>query len=235
MPRRPALGLVIALLAAVVAAPAPAQEPAQTTLVLQETALREVEQDTLVATVTARTEARTAREAQDAVNAAMTAAIEETRAVEGISRATGGYRVYQERDREGRTGPWIAEQDLRLRAPEAGPLLELVGSLQGEGLVLNGLAYELSAEARRQLESELTIEAIERLRERARQIAASMAMQVARIETLRVGGVNEPPVRPMMQARAEAASMAPPVALPDRETVEVSVDADVVLTPADGG
>ena len=235
MPNPQVLALALALAVLTLAAPALAQEAedAPTRLVLNETATREVEQDTLVAVVTARHEAREALQAQRTVNEAMAAAIEATRAVEGVQRSTGGYRVYQEYDRDGRPRQWIAEQDLQLRAGEPARLLELVGELQGSGLLLNGLSYQLSPEARRALEDELTLEAIERLRARAGRVAAAMQMRIERIDKLQVGGVaDEPPVRPMFEARmADAASMPPPAALPGTETVEVRIEAEVALAP----
>jgi len=231
MPSRRVLCLGLTVVA-LLAAPALAQEPERTRLVLSETATREVEQDTLVAVLAARAEATAPREAQAAVNRTMTAAIEQAEAVAGVRAATGGYRVYQEYDREGRPRQWIAEQDLRLTAREAAPLLELAGALQEAGLLLNGLAYELSAEARRTLEDELAIEAIQALRRRAEQVAATLAMRVESIATLRVGEVpEEPPIRPMMRTTMAEAAAAPPSALPDLETVRASVQAELVLAP----
>lgn len=233
MPDPRALGLVLLLAMLPLVFPAPAAAQAPTTLVLGERATREVEQDTLVAVLSARHRSPDAREAQRVVNETMTAAIEQARAVDGIELSTGGYRVYQEYDREGRPRAWVAEQDLRLKSEEAARLLELAGILQDAGLILGGLSYELSAEARRALEDELTLEAIERLRARSERIADAMQMRVELIETLRVGGVAEPPpVRPMLEARmADVASMPPPVALPGTEMVEVAIEADVALVP----
>ena len=236
MPNRLMLALAGLLAAGLLAAPAlaqDAQEPKPTKLVLSETAAREVEQDTLVAVLTARAQTDAPREAQNQVNAAMTEAVATARAVEGVRLATGGYRVYQERDREGQPIGWVAEQDLRLTAKDSAPLLELVGRLQDAGLNLNGLGYQLSDEARRAVEDELTIEAIERLRTRAGRIAAAMAMRVETIETMRIGdAMGGPSPRPMYRtAMAEAADMAPPVALPDRESVSVGVEAEIALLP----
>jgi predicted secreted protein len=225
------LGLIVAL--AAIAAPVLADEAPRTKLVMSETATREVEQDTLVAILSARGEAAAPREAQATVNSAMTAAIKKARAVASIRAATGGYRVYQERDNEGHPGAWIAEQDLSLTGQEAAALLELAGALQEDGLLLRGLTYQLSAEARRQVEDQLAIEAIGALRRRAEQVAGSMAMRVLAIETLRVGEApGEPPVRPMFRAAvAEAAPAPPPAALPDLETVSANVQAELVLAP----
>jgi len=222
-------------LAAALSCPAPpalSQEAGGTTLVLSETAAREVAQDTLVAVLVARAEAAAPRDAQAAVNQAMTAAVEKARAVAAVRVATGGYRVYQQHDREGQPRGWLAEQDLSLTAREAAPLLELAGALQEDGLLLNGLTYQLSAEARRAIEDELALEAIAALRRRAEEVAASVAMQVERIATLQVGEVaGEPPMRPMMRASLAEASAAPPVALPDVEIVSTRVQAELVLAP----
>jgi predicted secreted protein len=222
---RLALGLGLIAATAALAAPALADEAPRTKLVMSETATREVEQDTLVAILSARGEAAAPREAQATVNSAMTAAIKKARAVASIRAATGGYRVYQERDNEGHPGAWIAEQDLSLTGQEAAALLD--------GLLLRGLTYQLSAEARRQVEDQLAIEAIGALRRRAEQVAGSMAMRVLAIETLRVGEApGEPPVRPMFRAAvAEAAPAPPPAALPDLETVSANVQAELVLAP----
>jgi predicted secreted protein len=232
MSSRRVLCLWLTVVSAAPAAPALAQGGGQTTLVLSETAAREVTQDTLVAVLAVRAEADAPRAAQAAVNQAMTAAVEKASAVAAVRAATGGYRVYQEHDREGQPRGWIAEQDLRLTAREAAPLLELAGVLQEDGLLLNGLAYQLSAEARRAIEDELALEAIAALRRRAEQVAASVAMQVETIATLRVGEVaEEPPIRPMMRTTMAEAAAAPPVALPDVETVSTRVQAELILAP----
>jgi predicted secreted protein len=210
-----------------------ADEPARTKLALSATATREVQQDTLVGVLAAHAEAATASAAQATVNRLMAAAIEKARAVKSVRAASGGYRVFQDYDKDGRARRWIAEQDLRLTGTEAAPLLELVGALQAVGLNVNGLSYQLSAEARRAVEDELTVEAIQTLRNRAERVATSMGMRVQAIESLQVGQPpGEPPIRPMLRATvAEAAPMSPPVALPDLETVSAGVSAELVLVP----
>lgn len=229
------LRIAVSLLVLAALAPLPlhAEKAGQTTLVLRESAEREVEQDTLVATLAARAQADSARAAQAAVNDAMSDAVEAARATSGVRAATGGYRVHREHDRDGQPRGWVAEQDLRLTSREAARLLELAGELQDAGLVLRGLAYTLGAEARRALRDELAVEAIEALRRRAEIIAETLAMRVEAIGTLRVGGAGQPPpVRPMFEARAAAdAAMAPPTALPDLETVSVEVEAEIRLVP----
>jgi predicted secreted protein len=223
-------GVFLALLVAWPAASAFAQAPL-TRLYLQESASREVEQNVLVATLQAHAEAASPAEAQAAVNEAMAAAVERVRAEPEIRAATGGYSVYERRDRDNRPVGWVAQQDLRLTSQDPAALLELAGSLQEAGLNLVGLGWQVDDERRRKVQDELTIEAIATLRQRARAIAESVDMQVANIDTLRVGGAMEGP-RPMMAMRAEMmADAPPPTALPDLETIQSHVEAEIVLSP----
>jgi predicted secreted protein len=202
-----------------------------TRLYLQESASRDVEQNVLVATVQAHAEAASPAEAQADVNEAMAAAIERVRAVAEIRAATGSYSVYERRDEDNRPVDWVADQDLRLTSKNPAELLELAGSLQEMGLNLIGLGWQVDDDTRRKVQDELTIAAIATLRQRAQAIAESVDMQVANIDTLRVGAAMEGP-RPMMAMRAEAmADAPPPTALPDLETVQSHVEAEITLTP----
>ena len=216
-------------------APLGAQEPApddRPRIVLDETAVREVEQDTLVASFVARAEAVNPRDAQAEVNTLIGRAIEAAEQAAGVQRATGGYRVYQEWDREGAPTGWVAEQDLRLTTRTPAALLDLVGALQDAGLLLQGLGYELSREARDALEDELTAAALTRVQARARRVAETLGTALEGILTLRIGGVETPPpmMPRMMAMQADAAeAMPPPSALPDRETVSVRVEAEMRL------
>ena len=231
MTNRTALGgLLLALLVACPLAGALAQAPL-TRLYLQESASREVEQNVLVATLQAHAEAASPAAAQAAVNTAMAAAVERVHAEAEIRAATGGYSVYERRDRDNRPVDWVAQQDLRLTSQDPAALLELAGSLQEMGLNLVGLGWQVDDETRRKVQDELTIEAIATLRQRAQAIAESVEMQIANIDTLRVGGAMEGP-RPMMAMRAEMmADAPPPTALPDLETIQSHVEAEIVLSP----
>jgi predicted secreted protein len=212
------------------AADGAAQAPS-TQLFLQESAPREVGQNVLVATVQAHAEAASPGEAQAAVNRDMAAAVERVQAVAGVRAATGSYNVYQRRDRDNEPVGWVAQQDLRLTSEDPAALLELIGDLQERGLNMNGLDWQIDDATRSKVQSELTIEAIATLRQRAEEIAASVGMRVGNIDTLRVGGAMQGP-RPMMAMRAEAmASAPPPTALPDQETVRASVEAEITLSP----
>ena len=102
------------------------------------------------------------------------------------------------------------------KAREIVTLLQLVSRLQADGLVLNSLAYELSAEGRRATENELAAESIEALRARSQKFAVGLGLRVDSIETLRVVGTRtqgQPPAPHEAHAPAtEAKSKLLPVA-----------------------
>src|SRR5258708_36246881 len=113
----------------------------------------------------------------------------------------------------------------------AGSQVALGGTLQKQGLELSSLAYELTPEAARAVEDDLTKEALTRLQQRAERVAGDLGMTVERIRDLQVGNADgtQPVPRPLfMQARAAASA---PVAEPGDATVSVSVSAEVLLTP----
>ena len=230
MSHRKALSCLFLALLVWPSAGAFAQAPL-TRLYLQESASREVEQNVLVATVQAHAEAASPAEAQVDVNEAMAAAIERVRSAAEIRAATGSYSVYERRDQDNRPVGWVADQDLRLTSKDPAALLELAGRLQEMGLNLIGLGWQVDDDSRRKVQDELTIQAIATLRQRAQAIAESVDMQVANIDTLRVGAAMEGP-RPMMAMRADTmAEAAPPTALPDLETIQSHVEAEITLTP----
>jgi uncharacterized protein YggE len=122
---------------------------------------------------------------------------------------------------------------LTLTAGKAEPLLALVGTLQQSGLLLSSLDYELTPEAARMAEDDLTSEALARLRRRADLVAQSLGLVVERIRDLRLGNAagTQPVPRPFMAAGIAQGAAPPPIAEPGEATVTVSVDADVQLGP----
>jgi predicted secreted protein len=115
-------------------------------------------------------------------------------------------------------------------------VLGLAGDLQGAGLTMSGIAFELAPETARAAEDELTSEALTRLRQRAERIASDLQLTLVRLRDVRVGnaGADQPRPRTMSaMARASGEAMPPPVAEAGDATVQVSVEAEIVLGPID--
>ncbi len=76
--------------------------------------------------------------------------------------------------------------------------------------------------------------ALKRLSERAERIAADLHLEILRYRDIRVGNVggDRPMPRAMLMGSAAAGAAAPAAEAGDA-TVQVSVDADVILGPAE--
>jgi predicted secreted protein len=234
--RRLALVALLALSAAgpLAAQPAPAQSaapgaaPAEGTLLrLSETGEVSRAPDELRLNLRAEARGRDAATVQAQVNRAVQAALAKAGGVAEVRATTGGY--WTNRDSESRE--WIASQGLSLRATNATPALELAGALQGEGLLMDGMAWTLSRDAARGARQEAGRLAIEALRARATAVAEQLGMEVAGIRSLSVDTPEAPMPRMAMAMRAQAAAAPPPASAPEEVTVTATAQAEVLLRP----
>jgi uncharacterized protein len=222
------------------AVPAGAQTPPAapdhnaTVLRLSETAERTLKRDRLRFDLRVEASGTDPAKLQGDINRRMAAAIERAKANPAVRVETGGYMLYEERPQ---TGParWRGSQSLALVGREFGPLLQLAGELQGDGLVASGLSFALARETAKAAEDELTEEALKRLRERAERVAAGLGLGVQRLRDLRVGNVDSGrmPIPMMAQGMAAAKAAPPAVAEAGEATVQVTVEAEVLLAPVE--
>jgi uncharacterized protein YggE len=227
---RPALVLlaVLALAHPAVAQPTPVQPTglSETILRLSETADVTRPPDEVVATLRAEARAGTAAAAQEAVNRSIAAAVARAQATPGIEVSTGGY--WTARVDEARS--WQASQSITLRA-EAGPaLLELAGTLQGQGLAMASLTWTLRRETARLARQQAARLALEAIQARAAEVAAQLGLDLAGLREVTIQAGEAMP-RPMAMAARSAASGAPPVAVAQDAVVSATVEAVAVLRP----
>ena len=227
--------IVIAALAMPAAAqPAPPQPPAPvgTTLTLSAHADKMLPRDRLHADLRIESIGPNPVRVQAEVNHRMATALDKAKAAAGVTVETRGYSVYAERDAKGTVTHWHGSQTLHVASKDFAALLNLVGSLQGDGLALSDLAAELSPEAAAAAQDVLTDEALKEIRTRATRIAATLGTHVERYTELRIGNVSTPPVPVRFMAAAAApAGMPTPVAAAGDATVSVTVDATILLAP----
>jgi len=237
LPRAP--GAVAALLAALLAAPSAAVEGDGADrfdrVRLEASAEAAVETDRLRARLYKEVEATAQAAAADAVNRAVTGALEQARAA-GVDVRTAGYRtqpVYRERQIVG----WRVRQDLVLETADAERLASLLGDLQRE-LSVQSLEQVLSADARRMAEDGLITQALDAFRHRADLIARSLGRTGWRIVTLEVNASRDggPTPRAMLRtAEMASATVAPPSIEGGRLAVTVRVGGTIELAAPGGG
>jgi predicted secreted protein len=175
-----------------------------------------------------RVEARGASAAavQAQVNRAMQAALARAAQVPAIRPGTGGY--WTQRDDEKRN--WVAVQTMTLQGTDAAALLELVGTLQAQGLALGDLNWSLSKAVEQAARQEAGRLAIEALRQRAAAVAQQLGLRVIGIRNLRLD-TPEVPMPRMMAMRAQAAAPQAPSSVPEDVVVNSTAAAEVILRP----
>ena len=233
-------GIVLPLLGAAVGLglplPSGAAEPADngmTVLHLTQTAERAIHRDRLRAQLRVEATGSDAKRVQADINKTMTAALDHAKSVAGIKVETTGYSVYEERLTDN-SSRWHGNQGLMLVGGDFAAVLALAGDLQGQGLAMSGLGFELAPETARAAEDDLTSEALTQLRQRSERIANDLQLKLVRLKDVKVGNVlGEQPPMPRMRAVAMSAAGSsaspPPAAEAGDATVQVTVDADILL------
>ena len=221
--------LLLFVAAVCAAGPARAQDadPRATVLHLSQTAERSVMRDLLRIELRVEEAGADVRLVQAAINRRMAAALDRAHQVQGVRLETGTYGVGEERPQNGPVR-WRGRQSVILTGKDADTMLKLAGALQSEGLAIGSLAYEVSPETVRGAEEDLTAEALAALDHRAASIAGHMRLAVLRYRELRVGNA-ETGGRPT--PRFAAMAMAPPVAEPGTAVIQVTIEADLLLSP----
>jgi uncharacterized protein YggE len=199
---------------------------AQTLLRLSESARVTARPDEPAATLRFEVDAADAASAQSRVNAAMAKALAEAKGTPGIIATTGGYQVWRTTQPAVR---WRASQSLELRGDDGARVLALVGSLQGQGLAVQGLSWRLKPETARARQAEATKLALGNIRARAEEAAAVLGLKFDSFREVRLNGTNPSPRPVLMRAMAAPAPMAEPVAESEDVQIEASVEADAVL------
>jgi uncharacterized protein YggE len=209
---------------------------AETLLSLSATGTAITLPDEITASLNVQTTAKTAAAAQAGVNKTMAAALAAARALAGVTATTDSYSVSQnDPDNTAQKPGYQASQALELTMPAPGgtppdAFTNLVGKLQQDGLLLNGLDGQLSATGADEARRLATVDALHKLRTQADAVAATLGETAGGFKTLNVQTNGGGPIMPgLMMMKAAAAP--PPQAAPGPVTVQVSVDATILLTP----
>lgn len=202
---------------------------------LSANAEREVANDLFVAVLYTEHEGQRQTEVAERVNAAMSWALEQAKAVAGIEAETLQYSTYPVYANDStRVTGWRARQSLRLEGRDAKAIGELVAALQ-EKLAVESIGQAVSREARRAAEDGLTATALALFDARAKQIAAALGRPGYRLVRINVSGTGNPgmpiPYRGAMMADA-AMKSAPVQVEAGEQTLGIAVSGTIQLDPA---
>jgi len=202
---------------------------ADTMLNLSVTATVTAMPDELVAQLNATADAPTAAAAQAQVNAMVETALVAAKSVSGVTSSTTAYSVWHETDPK---DVWHASQGIALRSHDGAGLLTLVGGLQGSGLAVGDLSWQLSAATSEASYEQAIAKGVKALMARAETVAALMRLHVEDFRSVTVGDDGGAAPRPMMmRAMAMDKTAAPPSAQADVVTVSATVSGEARLLP----
>ncbi|GBQ98460.1 hypothetical protein AA23498_3234 [Acetobacter nitrogenifigens DSM 23921 = NBRC 105050] len=197
---------------------------AGTQLELTGTGVVDASPDRLTATLVARGVASDAATAQSRANDIVRKAMAAIAGVDGVKGAAGSYSVSPPGTNDAAKN-WEARQTIHVAASGADALLPLVGRLQAQGLLLDGLGWSLSPAREKELSKQATKLALDDMREKARDAATDLDMKVASIAEVSLETPFGP--RPVMLMAARMASA--PTSTPEEQHVSVTARAKIIL------
>lgn len=215
--------------------PPPPPANGQPILHLTETASVKVQPSLLVADLVASADSPIAVTAQRHVNKLMAQASAVAGKEAGLTAVFQDYSTSFIDRANGVAAHWIANQTLELRGKDSEAVLALIAQLQGLGLTIGNLGWQVPQDEMDVASRRARLGALTTLRQEAADAAATMGLSIAGYQNIDLTGGAIPPTplyarpRPVMMA---VAAMAPPIATPDSQSVSASVSADVLLAKA---
>lgn len=221
-------------MAAGAAAAQPAMPPPQGVLNLSAGATVEVAKDVLVVTFGTTREGPEAVAVQNELKRALDAALAEARRFakpEQVEVSTGNFSLYPRYAPKGGITGWAGRAELVVQGRDMATISQLAGRITT--MTVAGVGHRLSREAQRQVEAEVTAQAVARFRSQAGDLARLFGYQgyVLREVTVMTSGDGDAPV-PMMRAAGMpmAADAAPPLPVePGKGQVSATVNGSVQM------
>ncbi|MBS0327105.1 MAG: SIMPL domain-containing protein [Proteobacteria bacterium] len=206
-------------------ADAPTPQPVVT---VSASASERVANDRMHAVLRAEADNADAGAAASAVNTRIGKAMNAARAVSGVDVSNAGYSTYQVSE-PNHPPRWRVVQSMALDGSDFASIAALVTRLQASGMLLSGLEFSVSRDARHAAENRLTGEAIRAWQQRAQAAAHGFGAGGWRagrvsIQTSEGGGP-----RPMFRATAMAAAPAPVAVEGGESEVTVTVSGEAIL------
>jgi uncharacterized protein YggE len=202
-------------------------DPGPPSLHLLATETSKIALDELVATMSAMATGARALTAQQQVNALVAKTKAVTDKTKSVRTAFQGYTV---NFIDEKPPHWIAQQAVEVRGVNGDDVLNMVGQLQGEGLSITSLGWQVSQDRAQKAQRAATIEALHKLREEANDAASALGVEVDRFQHVDLS--EEPRVVPFMRGGMQMAAkvaMPTPVSTPEEQAITATVTADVLL------
>jgi predicted secreted protein len=165
----------------------------------------EIDNDIMNVTLLASHQATQSFEASNVVNRQMAAALEVLKTTKNIQYQTGSYQTQPAYQNQQIVG-WKASQNIELKSADVNQLSEVLGLLQKE-LKIASISFDVSQLARQKVENTLSVEVLNRFKERATLIQTTMGAIRYQIVSMSLNTGAQRPSFGRTMMRAEMASM----------------------------
>ena len=223
--------VVVAPPAPQIVADAPTPQPVVT---VSASASARIANDRMHAVLRAEADNADAGAAASGVNARIGKAMAAARAVAGVDVSSAGYSTWQVSE-PNRPPRWRVVQSIALDGADFAGIAALVTRLQASGLLLSGLDFSVSRDARHAAEDRLTGEAIRAWQQRAQAAARGFGTGSYRAGRIAIQTSEGGGPRPMFRAAAAAAAPAPIAVEGGESEVTVTVSGEAILDTVRAG
>ena len=195
------------------------------------TALTDVPNDTLVATLFSEATGKELAVLADKVNSDIRWAANLVKQTPEIKFTTQNYATQPVYRKGERSNLWRVRQTVRLESASADVMSAALGKIQ-ERLGLNSLGYEVSSAASEAARERLVADVLKKFRLQASAIAKNLGFADYKIIRLNILDGGQPPAGPypMMDMARMKSSVAPPILEPGEQTIDVTVTAEIEVT-----
>jgi predicted secreted protein len=209
-----------------------------TYLNLSVTETKQVEPDTLIASLRYESESESAKEVQNKINQMMKKALSVAEKKENIEVSTEQYSVYKfsKPVKQGATEKelWKGSQSIVIKSKSTEDILALSGQLQEIGLVMSDLHYEVSIAKIEETRTSMVENAINKLLSHAKRVAGIIGLKEVKIKNINIEGDNRyPPVPYPKLMRTAAAnvvsSITAPISAPGKIDITLNISATILL------
>lgn len=163
---------------------------------------RDVENDRAMAVMYVTAEDKRAAGLADAINQAMSWALQQALANNAVTSRSGTYQTYPVYD-EKKIVRWRGRQELQLESEDVGQLSQLIGILQSR-LQIQSMRFTVSPERRQKVEDTLIEQAMKGFQARAEIVRKSLGAKGYELREVSIRSSARPPEVPL---RAEGVAM----------------------------
>ncbi|MBI3146679.1 MAG: SIMPL domain-containing protein [Pseudogulbenkiania sp.] len=185
---------------------APAAEPtdpAATVLHLSASAQREIANDQLVATLYVQDRQPQPAQLANRLNQLINRAQNDARGYKNVEVSSGSYNSWPAYNKSGKIDGWQGRAELKLKSRDMAQGSELIAKLQSY-MLLEGVQFVVSDDARRAAEKAMIPEAIAALMEQAQIAAKTLGKRTLNMQQLTIGNQSPPPVPLLMRTKTLA-------------------------------